>query len=162
DVTVNGSVGRVASNGSVALGTFGAVNGDVFASQNLTLGAASNIHGNAVYGNTLSVGTFAKIDGTTTKAPNSTAVDHFAPVSIATAATDTSLASRVFLESHGNIHIGWDNLGTLYAPLGDISLDSLTNVYGGVYAGHDAIFGGGANVYYIPTGVAGTAVPEPT
>ena len=44
------------------------------------------------------------------------------------------------------VFVGWDNLGTLYAPAGDVALDSLTDLWGQVIAGHDAIFVGGGSV----------------
>jgi cytoskeletal protein CcmA (bactofilin family) len=76
-------------------------------------------------------------------------------------AADAALAARVYVESHGNIHVGWDNLGTLYAPSGDVSLDSLTDLWGAAVAGHDAIFGGGADVQYVSSSHLPMAVPEP-
>ena len=69
------------------------------------------------------------------------------------------LASRVFLESLGNVHVGWDNLGTLFAPTGDVNLDSLTKVWGATIAGHDATFGGGADLQFVPSN---HFVPEPS
>jgi predicted acyltransferase (DUF342 family) len=75
------------------------------------------------------------------------------------ASVNPQLARRVFLESLGNIHIGWDNLGTLFAPTGDVNLDSLTEVWGATIAGHDAIFGGGADLQFVPSNLF---VPEPS
>jgi hypothetical protein len=75
------------------------------------------------------------------------------------ASVNPQLARRVFLESLGNIHIGWDNLGTLFAPAGDVNLDSLTQVWGATIAGHDAIFGGGADLQFVPSN---HFVPEPS
>jgi cytoskeletal protein CcmA (bactofilin family) len=80
---------------------------------------------------------------------------------VAISAADAALASRVFVESHGNVFVGWDNLGTLYAPAGDVTLDSLTDLWGQVIAGHDAIFGGGADVQFVPSAHLPTAVAEP-
>jgi len=80
---------------------------------------------------------------------------------VAVSAADAALASRVFVESHGNVFVGWDNLGTLYAPAGDVTLDSLTDLWGQVIAGHDAIFGGGADVQFVASAHLPTAVPEP-
>ena len=78
------------------------------------------------------------------------------------APTISSLASRVLIESHGNISLGWNDLGTLFAPTGNATLASLTNEYGAVYAGNTATFGGGANVYYNPLLIPNTTIPEPT
>ena len=75
------------------------------------------------------------------------------------ASVNPQLARRVFLESLGNIHIGWDNLGTLFAPAGDVNLDSLTQVWGATIAGHDAVFGGGADLQFVPSN---HFVPEPS
>jgi cytoskeletal protein CcmA (bactofilin family) len=80
---------------------------------------------------------------------------------VAISAADAALASRVFVESHGNVFVGWDNLGTLYAPAGDVALDSLTDLWGQVIAGHDAIFGGGADVQFVASAHLPSAVPEP-
>jgi hypothetical protein len=77
----------------------------------------------------------------------------------AMSSVDPQLARRVFLESLGNIHVGWDNLGTLFAPTGDVNLDSLTQVWGATIAGHDAVFGGGADLQFVPSN---HFVPEPS
>jgi hypothetical protein len=72
---------------------------------------------------------------------------------------DPSLASLVYLESHGSIFHDREFFGTLYAPFGDVTTDTLSNVTGSVLAGRHANIGGSTDVNYVGSSYLG--VPEP-
>ena len=80
---------------------------------------------------------------------------------VAQATADPSLAANVLLEAHGDIVLSRQFFGGVFAPNGDVTLRSLTDVVGAVVAGDEVIAEGSADVMYVRNNYL-TAIPEPS
>ena len=80
---------------------------------------------------------------------------------LAQANADPALAANVSLEAHGNIVLSRQFFGGVFAPKGDVTLRSLTDVVGAVVAGDEVIAESAANVSYVRN-IYLTAIPEPS
>jgi predicted acyltransferase (DUF342 family) len=74
---------------------------------------------------------------------------------------DPSLAANVVLEAHGDVVLSRQFFGGVFAPKGDVTLRSLTDVIGTVVAGDQVIAESSADVSYVRNNYL-TAVPEPS
>jgi hypothetical protein len=80
---------------------------------------------------------------------------------VAQASANPALAANVVLEAHGDIVLSRQFFGGVFAPKGDVTLQTLTDVIGTVVAGDEVIAGGSANVSYVRNNYL-TAIPEPS
>jgi hypothetical protein len=71
------------------------------------------------------------------------------------------LAAHVLLEAHGDIVLSRQFFGGVFAPKGDVTIRSLTDVIGAVVAGDEVIAESSADVTYVRNNYL-TAVPEPS
>ena len=72
-----------------------------------------------------------------------------------------ALAANVILEAHGDIVLSRQFFGGVFAPKGDVTVRSLTDVIGTVVAGDQVIAEGSADVTYVRNNYL-TAIPEPS
>jgi hypothetical protein len=79
---------------------------------------------------------------------------------VAQATADPALAANVLLEAHGDIVLSREFFGGVFAPKGDVTLRSLTDVVGAVVAGDEVIAESSADVTYVRNNYL-TAIPEP-
>jgi adhesin HecA-like repeat protein len=77
------------------------------------------------------------------------------------ATANPALAADVILEAHGHVTLSGEFFGGVFAPYGEVTLDTLTNVIGSVVAGEQVIAESSANVSYVRNNYL-TAVPEPS
>lgn len=77
------------------------------------------------------------------------------------ATADPALAANVLLEAHGNVVLSRQFFGGVFAPKGDITLRTLTDVVGTVVAGDEVIAESAANVSYVRNNYL-AAIPEPS
>jgi hypothetical protein len=65
------------------------------------------------------------------------------------------------LEAHGNVILSRQFFGGVFAPKGDVTLRTLTDVVGTVVAGDEVIAESAANISYVRNNYLAT-IPEPS
>jgi predicted acyltransferase (DUF342 family) len=80
---------------------------------------------------------------------------------VAQASVDPALAANVLLEAHGDVVLSRQFFGGVFAPKGDVTLRSLTDVVGAVVAGDQVIAESSADVSYVRNNYL-TTIPEPS
>jgi hypothetical protein len=77
------------------------------------------------------------------------------------ATANPALAANVLLEAHGNVVLSRQFFGGVFAPKGDVTLRTLTDVVGAVVAGDEVIAESAANVSYVRNNYL-ASIPEPS
>jgi hypothetical protein len=77
------------------------------------------------------------------------------------ATANPALAANVLLEAHGNVVLSRQFFGGVFAPKGDVTLRTLTDVVGAIIAGDEVIAESSANVSYVRNNYL-AAIPEPS